>query len=223
MPDFRQLVRERLGALGLAPQLEAEVVAELAAHLDDRFAAGVRSGMTEPEAVAMALDEVPDWVALNQEISAAKKDGPMNERTRSLWLPGMTMMITAAILMSAALRFVPPVAWLHPNAPLFFLATWLPVYGAFGALGAYWSRRAGGGKMIRFLAGVFPVALHLAIFICVVIAANLQNYSRTPEYQHLGFQLRVFLSFVVVPGIALAAGSLPFMRTPANESSPSRA
>jgi hypothetical protein len=188
------------------------VVAELAGHLEDRRISAVINGMTESDAVAAAMEEVPDWIALNHKISAAKKEEPMNERTRNLWLPGMTMLISAAILMSATLRLVPPAAWTHPNAPLLFMATWLPVYGAIGALGAQWSRRTGGGISTRFLAGIFPVALHLAIFICVLIAANLQHSPRTPEYLIPSFQLKVFLSFVLLPGIALAAGTVPFLR-----------
>jgi len=160
----------------------------------------------------MALEEVPDWVALNREIAEAKKEEPMNERTRSLWLPGMTMLISAAILMSATLRLVPPAAWIHPNAPLLFMASWLPVYGAIGAVGAHWSRRTGGSISTRVLAGIFPVALHLAIFICVLIAAKLQHSPRTPEYLIPSFQLKVFFSFVLIPGVALALGALPFLR-----------
>ena len=215
-------MRQRLGALGLSPVCEEDVVAELAGHLEDFRVTAIRSGMTEPEAVAKALEEVPDWVVLNQEISAAKKEEPMNERTKMVWMPGMTILISASILMSAVLRLVPPAAWTHPNARLLFLASWLPVYGAFGALGACWSRRAGGSIPARLLAGIFPVALHLAIFMCVIIATSLLDSPRTPEYLLPSFQLQVFLAFVVLPGIALAAGALPFLRNHANETSPSR-
>ncbi len=217
--DWTQLVRERLGALGLAPQLKEEVVAELAAHLDDRFADGVRSGMSESEAVAMALEEVPDWVVLNQEISAAK-EGPMNERTRSLWLPGMTMLISAFILMSAFARLVGDEddvvrlrgALTDSSTAMFIFMAWLVMYGVFGALGAHWSRRAGGSARTRFLAGIFPVALHVVIFVAVFTATSLQVSPRTPEWLVPSFLLRVFLTFILLPGIALGVGALPFLR-----------
>ena len=36
MPDWRKFVRERLGALGLRPEREEEIRAELADHLEDQ-------------------------------------------------------------------------------------------------------------------------------------------------------------------------------------------
>jgi uncharacterized membrane-anchored protein len=176
--------------------------------------------MTEPEAVALALEGVPDWVVLNREISAAKKEGHMNDRTRNLWLPGMTMLISAFVLMSAVARVVGDEddvvrlrdALTHPSAAMFIFAAWLVMYGVFGALGAHWSRRAGGNATTRLLAGIFPIALHVVIFVAVFTATSLQVSPRTPEWLVPSFLLRVFLTFILLPGIAMAVGALPFLR-----------
>jgi hypothetical protein len=221
--NWKAYVSERLGGLGLSPECEEDVVTELACHLEDRIAAAVVAGMPEHEAGAKALEEVPDWVALNHEISAAKKEGPMNERAKYLWIPGMTMLISAFILMSAIARLVPPVAWTQPGAPLYFYASFLVIYAAFGAVGAQWSRRAGGSVPTRFLAGIFPVALHVVIFVCVFVATLLQSQPRTPQWLDASFLARVFLTFILLPGIALAVGALPFLRNRASEPVPSRA
>jgi len=231
VPEWSQLVRERLGVLGIAAEIENEVVAELASHLEDRCYVAIRAGLTEPAAIAKALEEVPDWIALNHEILAAKKEEPMNERTRSLWLPGMTMLISAFILMSAVARVVGDEddvvrlrdALTHPSAAMFIFAAWLVMYGVFGAVGAHWSRRAGGSASARLLAGIFPIALHLVIFVALFTATSLQVSPRTPEWLVPSFLLRVFLTFILLPGVALAIGTLPFLRNYSTRSSQSQA
>lgn len=217
MPDWNQLVRERLGVLGIAPQLEEEVVAELAGHLEDRCTSAVNRGMTEPEAVA--LEEVPDWVALNKEIIAAKKEEPMNERTKILWLPGLTMAFCSAVLLPAMSRLVPPAVWADRRAPVLLFALWVLSYVVIGALGAYWSRRAGASIAVRFLSGVFPVGLHLAILISGIVVTSLQAAPRFPEHLQLSFLWRAGIVWVVIPGVALALGTLPFLRNHSREGS----
>ena len=210
--DWAQLVRERLGAMGIGAEREDEIVAELGAHLEDCVSAAVRNGRAESDAVDMALEEVPDWVALNREIAEAKKEEPMNERTRTLWLPGTTMLVSAYVLMEAVTRLVPHNAWIRPLFPMFIFVPWLLAYGVLGARGAQWSRRVGGNARTRVLAGTFPIALHVVIFLCVFIATSLQPHPRTAEWLMPSFLLAVFFKFILLPGIALAVGALPFLR-----------
>ena len=54
MRDWRPLVRQRLASLDLDPTSEADIVEELAAHLDDRMRELTAQGMT-PEAAEVAL------------------------------------------------------------------------------------------------------------------------------------------------------------------------
>ena len=145
----------------------------------------------------------------------------MNDRTKMLWVPGMTMLISAAILMSVTLRLM-PTYWITPQTPVFIGVFWLLLYVALGAVGAQWSRRAGGDVTTRVLAGIFPLALHVVIFMCVFVATALQSHPRTPEWKDPGFLLKVVFMFIVLPAIALSLGTVPFLRKP-RESAPSRA
>ncbi len=84
-------------------------------------------------------------------------------------------------------------------------------YLGLGALGAGWSRYSGGSTRRRLLAGLFPLALHLAVVVPAIligIAAQRQIPSQFPP----NFQPGVLLALVVAPGIALAIGTLPFLK-----------
>ena len=50
MPDWTKETRQRLADLRLAPTREAEIVEELAQHIDDRYEELLASGVTEAEA-----------------------------------------------------------------------------------------------------------------------------------------------------------------------------
>lgn len=50
MPQWKEEIRRRLESLPLAPEREAEIVEELAQHLDDRHAELCAGGATEAEA-----------------------------------------------------------------------------------------------------------------------------------------------------------------------------
>jgi putative ABC transport system permease protein len=58
MPDWREEVRKRLSRLNLEPAHEAEIVEELAQHLDDVYQRTLKSGATETEAKSAALNEL---------------------------------------------------------------------------------------------------------------------------------------------------------------------
>ncbi|HET9180413.1 MAG TPA: ABC transporter permease [Terriglobia bacterium] len=58
MPDWKQEIGKRLTGLKLAPVREAEIVEELAQHLDDRYRELVSSGASEDEARRVALEEL---------------------------------------------------------------------------------------------------------------------------------------------------------------------
>jgi predicted permease len=57
MPDWRHDVRARLSSLRLSATREAEIVDELAQHLDDRYRELVAGGASEKEATRLALAE----------------------------------------------------------------------------------------------------------------------------------------------------------------------
>jgi hypothetical protein len=126
------------------------------------------------------------------------------------------MLFCSFILLLAMTRLVPPAIWVNPKAPVLLMAPWLLSYVVFGALGAWWSRRAGGSTATRFFSGMFPFALHLAVFLLPAILAIASNVSRLGEHDQVSFLLRIGLGWVVIPGAALAIGTVPFLRDSAN-------
>ena len=65
MPDWKEEIGRRLSGLRLPPAREAEIIEELAQHLDDRYEQSLQSGATTEEAYQAALLELTegDWLA----------------------------------------------------------------------------------------------------------------------------------------------------------------
>ena len=88
---------------------------------------------------------------------------------------------------------------------------WLLTQPIFGALGAYLSRRGGGERHARLVAGVFPALMFLfALGIVGVIAVFVERNQFVLDHP-LYFGMTV-LPWVIFPGLALALGVLPFLR-----------
>jgi len=60
MPDWKEEITSRLASLKLAPAREAEIVEEVAQHLEDRYRELVAGGATEEEARRLALEELSE-------------------------------------------------------------------------------------------------------------------------------------------------------------------
>lgn len=81
MPDWRTEIRTRLEHLRLSPEREAEIVEEVAQHLDDRFRELRAMGRTDSDAADEAWRELEAAEVLGREVSHV-------ERRRPLDLPG---------------------------------------------------------------------------------------------------------------------------------------
>ena len=68
MPDWTREIRRRLGAARLEAADEADVVEELAQHLEDRYRELLARGAAEPDARRLALAEVDDVGALGERL-----------------------------------------------------------------------------------------------------------------------------------------------------------
>jgi putative ABC transport system permease protein len=68
MPDWNAPIRDRLAGLNLAPAREAEIVEELAFHLDARYRELLSEGARPETAVALALDELESTGALARRL-----------------------------------------------------------------------------------------------------------------------------------------------------------
>jgi hypothetical protein len=221
MPDWKILVRERLGDLGLAASEEEIVVAELASHLEEVFDEACAQGLCKSEAIERSLAQVTDWYGLSRKIQRAKREeGIMNHRTKTLWLPGL-ISLTAAMtflmvseLVSLQPRFLVPGSYAvvqtgstSANVLLVAYLPWLVLLPFCGAAGAFLSRRAGGQRPVRVAAGMFPwIALFLLVTFLTLIG-------QIVPFQHewIGFVTKLLL-VSIPPGIALLLGVIPFLR-----------
>ena len=74
MPDWKDEVERRLTGLRRGPEREAEIVEEVAQHLEDRYQTLLASGATPPEARRSALEELGDMERLVRDMDAALEE-----------------------------------------------------------------------------------------------------------------------------------------------------
>lgn len=220
MPDWHQLVCDRLSRLDLDAAEREEVCAELAAHLEDDYESALAAGTSEQAALRRALRHVRDWRDLQQQIELArKKELPMNKRVSQFWLPAfLTILLTMAALMliqlfgpqptvdpliarsiSSRWRTIAPIAVVY--------VPWLLTLPFIGAIGAYVSGRAGASRAAMFSSIVFPVFPYLAFFviglpIAVILDDHVAHNVTIPAF-FVGLA-----AWVILPATALLAGGL---------------
>jgi putative ABC transport system permease protein len=76
MPDWNDEITRQLRSLKLAPAREAEIVEEVAQHLEDRYQELVAGAATEEEARRMALEELSDENLLARGLRRAEREIP---------------------------------------------------------------------------------------------------------------------------------------------------
>ncbi len=220
MHDWQEIIREQLEPGALPPEVRAEIIAELAAHLEETYEEARAHGLTETESVNAALQElkeVKDWSVLAANIQrATSKVTSMNSRTRSLWLPALTSFAAASLFLLVLTRIsLQPHFLVRLNSglgPAFYLG-WLVAQIPFGALGAYLSRRAGGTRAARVVAGIFPAIVMFGLW-GVVIPVSAFAEHNTFVLQHPFSYALGILPLVVLPALALTLGAAPFLREP---------
>ena len=216
MRDWSALVHRHLASVRVDDRRRREIGAELAAHLEDAYVAAVQGGCTEAEAVACAMERVPDWRALAVAVErSADEDTIMTRQAKTVLLPGTTMLLAAATGMALWVSSTPADRWLDPrwqaHAPAAGLA--FLFYLLLGAIGAAWSRRVGGSPGERLAAGLFPLSLHVAVAGLGVGEDMLYALSSGAEGRHLGINIvNMMLVMLVAPAAALLLGVLPFAR-----------
>jgi len=73
MPEWRQEIRQRLAKLRLEPARELEIVEEVAAHCEDRYAEHRARGASEEEAAGAVLAELRDGGLLARELRRVER------------------------------------------------------------------------------------------------------------------------------------------------------
>jgi hypothetical protein len=215
MPDWKQLVRERMRTLKLPHEAKQDVVAELAAHLQEVYEEASARGLNEAEATALALQQIEDWEVLAAQISRAKsKEDCMNTRTKSLWLPALASLFASSLFLFVLteISMQPPLlVRLHSGVGHWLYAVWIIGQIAFGALGAFLSRRVGGNHLARIVAGTFPAIVMLASCVIVIPASALMEHNDFIFHNPGRLWWGAFL-WAVVPAFTLLLGVAPFLR-----------
>jgi len=208
-PDWKKIVRERMASPNSPLILKEEVIAELAAHLEETCEEAQSCGLDASAALERTLQEVNDWHVLAAKIRRAKsKEDPMNARTKTLWLPALASLLGASLAMTLLQRVGvrPRLVWTG-QVEMAFYVPWLALLPLFGASGAYLSRRAGGTVRTRVTASLAPV---LWLLLLCILTEPLELASRGfSSLLYFGYGLA---QYVAIPGIALLLGALPFLR-----------
>ena len=216
MPDWLELVRLRLTGLALEKDDLAQVVEELAGHLDDQYQSLLDKGISEQTATKCVLQQVMDWGELKSKIESSRwKEQTMNKRVSQFWFPAfLTILLAMSFLMIVeALGFEPWVssAWGGPQGTVPVAVVYLPwliTLPFIGALGAYLSGRAGAPPWAVFASVMFPAVPYLAFFVIglpttVVLDGHVAHNIAISAFI-VGFGV-----WVVLPAMALLAGGLP--------------
>src|SRR5712664_3193239 len=171
MRDWREFVQSKLAELALPPGTKADVVDELAAHLEETYAELRKQGMTEDAAARSALSQVKDWHKLQRKIQNARiKEITLTNRVKQFWLPGLLTFTISMVLLELVQKFFPQPFILHLDHPpvLLFYVPWLLTLPLAGALGACLSKQAGGSRGMTLLSSAFPVLPLAAIFLMAI-------------------------------------------------------
>lgn len=215
MHDWRNLVQRRLGAMGVSGAQQSEIVAELAGYLEDLYEHQRAQGACESEAIERALKEVKDGRRLGRRIRKAREEF-MNERTRKFWLPAFASVAAACALVAvtAQLSYKPHIILLRSSTATLVYPLWLLGQPLLGALGAYFSRRAGGNRLTRLTAGLFPSIVMFAVICIVALAQGLSLGGG--DFGRLDFAMlvRALMGVIVIPSAAMLIGAMPFLRDP---------
>lgn len=226
MPDWQELVRQRLAGLALDLSEKEEVHAELAAHLEESYEVLLREGVPKPDAIRGALSLAGDWQELRRRIQIARrKANNMTNRVRQLWLPGFLTLFTSMSLLVLIDFFGPRPPIFHPTdaynvafqfrawamiAPVAVIyVPWLLTLLLIGAWGAYLSHRAGASRRVVFLSILFPVLPYLTSFLIgfpLSLILGEKNFTHNIMFSAL---LVGLVAWVLLPGATLLAGGLP--------------
>ena len=140
----------------------------------------------------------------------------MNDRVRQFWLPSLLTFVLATGLL-AMIQILGPKLWavwwfggsrwsfVAPSEKVYI--PWLLSLPLVGALGAYFSHRAGGSRRTIFSSIVFPVLPFLASILLVLPVSLIFDHFIAHNIAPMSLVMAL-LGWVLFPGAALLAGGL---------------
>lgn len=217
MPDWEEVARRQLHDLRLDRRDREEILSELAGHLEDAYERARASGMSEAAAFRQCAEQLGEVRQVARSIERGKlKEGAMNQRTKTLWLPGLVALTGSSVflmisqLVSQHTAFVESRLGSTGNASaLAFYLPWLITLPFCGAAGAYCSRRSGGTRLAAVAAAVSPAIVMLALLGFILLTGIFLE--RNPFLTHHWFYFGIAIAiWGIVPGSALLLGAVPF-------------
>jgi hypothetical protein len=216
MHDWAQIVRERLATLALPDEDAAQVLDELAGHLEEAYQSLRNEGLSEQVAIVRVVEGVGDWRVLQRKIESSRnKETIVNKRVTQFWFPAFLTLALSMVLL-AVIQIFGPRPWVDPMpggrlrmTPVAVVyVSWLIFLPFIGALAAYLSRRAGGRTLAVFSAVVFPVFPYVAFFViglplALILDDHVAHNITIPAF-FVGLS-----AWVIFPAIALLAGGWP--------------
>lgn len=211
MHDWKRIVRGNLASLLLSDREGKEIVAELAEHLEELYEDLRADGFPEPEAFEQCLSQLSEVRLAARDLERARRrEGAMNYRSKTLWLPGLVTLTLASVFLMVLQRFAllqPRIYWVDDGALVLHLP-WLMLLPLCGAAGAYLSRRAGGRSLNCLVAGIFPAFVMLGVFCLILPVGVFIEHNRYILQHPLYFGLAL-LNWTVLPGAGLLLGAVP--------------
>lgn len=200
MPDWSNLVKEKLTGLDLPAHIKDEVIAELASHFEDFESASLET--------AASTDQLR-WRKLARAIQCAKEEHGMNHK-KALWIPIFVNLLFSSVLINVCnwLGWI-DVRITQPGPVLQAFQPWLLTLPLCGATAAFLARRSQGSRAIRVTAALAPSLVWLAsipvvelIFLCIPSVFAVMPL-RSLAVAATGW--------FVLPSLALFLGAAPFL------------
>ena len=110
MPDWKEEVRKRLRGLKVSPVNEAEIVEELAQHLDDVYQRAIAGGMSAADAMRAAMSELAAERSLLRDLERARQRPPASGPS-----PGETSTSNVLADLLQDLRYAARILWKNPG------------------------------------------------------------------------------------------------------------
>lgn len=159
--------------------------------------------------------------------AVASESNRLSLRTRNFWLPGFISMTAVGLFFVAADVMYGPhdpsyfftkislhpqdILGLHAGPARSFYFAWLVAQILFGALGAFFSRRAGGTRGARIAAGALPAITIFGLCALAVPISFLLERKTVAQPAQAQLALGIFV-WGVAPAITMLLGTFPFLR-----------
>ena len=200
MRDWERFVDERLARTSLPRETRDEIVAEIAAHLEEHEHELRTAGVPDPRIETMS--QVADWRAFGRSIHRAKEGYVSIIRKLVIpgvvaWLMGLGALKLLVMLLVAPEACGPDTTCIRVTADGPVYLPWLLTLPFAGALSAILARGAGARPAQRLFVALVP-ALYLSSETLVMGLVD-------------GFFWRIPLYWVLIPALLAALGAWPFL------------